>query len=399
MVQQKTEIAQIHKLAQKYESGLVAFCEDLVKAPSVNGQFSEKEISNLVAKHARDLGLPQELISLNKDRPNVFVGEDFDKKAGLLFIAHLDTVPTGDESKWKHKPFGAEIEDGKLFGRGAIDCKAGIALSIYALKILKDLGRVNVAKFAGVVDEESGADSKLGARYLLDKGLNARAAIYTYPGVNTVTIGHRGLVRVWIEIQGEAAHTGSQSWQDGTKGASAIEALALFVGNLRQIEMIGTHEAFPGYSFKHTPTIVEGGSGESIVPDKARLLVDARLLPNHSNEEYIQKIESLAKKLSKGKINFEVKVKTNIPGVAISPDEQIVQVLRTLDEEVMKVKPEIRGSGPASEGYMFVKAGIPTICGFGAEGDGVHSADEYLKLGSLTKVLEMYVRAAIELSK
>ena len=119
---------------------------------------------------------------------------------------------------------------------------------------------------------------------------------------------------------------------------------------------------------------VQGGSGESMVPDRAKVLVDARLLPNHDNESYI------------------------IPGVAISPDEKIVQILKRLDEEVMGVEPKIRGSGPASEGYMFIEAGIPTICGFGAEGDGVHSADEFLKLESLPKILEMYVRAAIEIS-
>lgn len=397
-MKERADLEKIRELAQVYNQPLVEFCQELVRIPSVNGKDLEREISQLVAGRAKELGLLQELIALDKDRPNVFIGTNFDRKAGLLFIAHLDTVPTGDETKWKHKPFEAEIEDEKLFGRGAIDCKAGIALSIYALKILHNLGKPDIAKFAGVIDEESGADSKLGARYLLDKGLNATAAIYAYPGIETVTIGHRGLVRLWIEVQGEAAHTGSKSWQDGTKGANAIEALAKFINGLSEITLPGSHDAFPGYTFKHTPTIVQGGSGESIVPDRAKVLVDARLLPNHDNEGYIQAVRELVGKLGGGKVSFDVQVKTNIPGVAISPDEKIVQILKKLDEEVMGVKPEIRGSGPASEGYMFVRAGIPTVCGFGAEGDGVHAADEYLKLDSLPKILEMYVRAAIELS-
>jgi len=397
-MKERIDLEKIRELAQRYNQPLVEFCQELVRTPSVNGKDFEREISQLVADRAKKLGLPQELKALDEDRPNVFVGTNFDQKAGLLFVAHLDTVSIGDETKWKHRPFGAEIEDGKLFGRGAIDCKAGIALSIYSLKILHDLGQPDIAKFAGVVDEESGADSKLGARFLLDKGLNAQGAIYTYPGIETVTIGHRGLVRLWIEAQGEAAHTGSKSWQDGTKGANAIEALARFINGLSEITIPGSHEVFPGYTFKHTPTIVQGGSGESTVPDRAKVLVDARLLPNHDNEAYIQVIKDLVEKLGGGKVKFDVQVKTNIPGVAISPDEKIVQILKKLDEEVMGIKPEIRGSGPASEGYMFVKAGIPTICGFGAEGDGVHSADEFLKLESLPKILEMYVRAAIEVS-
>lgn len=381
-----------------YKNELIEFCRELIKIPSVNGKNSERKIAELVTKRAKKLSLPQKLISLEKERPNVFVGANFKKKSGLLFVAHLDTVPTGDEGRWKHKPFGAIIENDRLFGRGAIDCKAGIALSLYALRILNEIGQPNIAKFAGVVDEESGADSKLGARHLLNKGLNAKAAIYTYPGVETVTIGHRGLVRLWIEVQGEAAPTGSKSWQDGKKGANAIEALAKFINALFDLSLEGTHKAFPGYTFKHTPTLLEGGSGESIVADKAKVLIDARLLPNHSNQDYVKTIRSLANKFSSNQIRFDVKIKTNIPGVAISPKEKIVQILKRLDKKIMGVKPEVRGSGPASEGYMFVNAGIPTICGFGAEGDGAHSADEYVKLDTLPKILEMYVRAAIELS-
>ncbi|MBI4130537.1 M20/M25/M40 family metallo-hydrolase, partial [Candidatus Roizmanbacteria bacterium] len=206
------------------------------------------------------------------------------------------------------------------------------------------------------------------------------------------------LVRMWVEAHGESAHTGSQSWQDGTKGANAIEALTRFIGALSGIQLEETHSAFPGYAFKHTPTLIEGGSGESIVPDTARVLVDARLLPNHNNEAYIGQMTALAKKFERKKMRFDTTIKTNIPGVVIAPDERIVQILKQLDEEVMGIRPALRGSGPASEGYMFIKSGIPTICGFGAEGDGAHADDEYLKLDSLPKVLEMYVRAAIELT-
>lgn len=390
--------AKVIRSARGYHKELVEFCRKLVKTPSVNGEDNEGELAALVAKKARELGLPYQFISLDEKRPNIFVGRGFKKRTGLLFVAHLDTVPVGDEGKWTHPPFAAEIKKGKLFGRGAIDCKAGIALSLYTLKVLNDVGKPELAKFAGVVDEESGADSELGARLLLTKGLGAAAAIYTYPGIDTVTIGHRGLVRIWVEVQGEGVHTGSKRWQDGTKGANAVEALARFINRLSEITAAGTHRAFPGYGFKQTPTLLEGGSGESIVPDRAKVLLDARLLPNQSNEKYIKLVQSLARRSSAPKIRFSVTVETNIPGMVISPDEKIVQILRKLDKEVMGVDPEVRGTGAASEGYMFVEAGIPIICGFGAEGNGAHATDEYLELESLPKVLELYARAAVELS-
>ena len=392
---------ELRKLITAHKQQIIEFLQALVKTPSVNNVNKEKNIADLIVKKAKELGLPCELKALEKDRPNVFIGNNFDKKEGLLLIAHLDTVPAGDENNWEHPPFSAEIEGDKLFGRGAGDCKAGIALSLYALKILQDLGKLNSAKFVGVVDEERGADSKLGARFLLDEGLNGKAAIYTYPSIpttETLAIGHRGLVRLWIEVIGESAHTGSQRWQDGTKGANAIEALVKFINSLSEVAMEGTHKDFPGYGFKQTVTLIEGGSGESMVPEKAKVLIDARLLPNQENEIYIQKIRQLTEKFNTDKIKFKVEIKTNVPGAVISPDESIVQILKKLDEEVMRIKPEVRGAGPANEGYMFIKNGIPTICGFGVGGDNVHAADEYIKLNTLDKILEIYIRAAIKLS-
>lgn len=392
------DIEKIRELTQNYSQDLIRFCQELIRTKSVNGVDSEKRIAELTALTAEKLGLTSRLIAHDKKRPNVFVGSDFNKKSGLLLVAHLDTVSAGDESQWRFGPFEAKIEDGKLFGRGAIDCKVGIALSLFALRILKDLGKANLAKFVGVVDEERGADSRLGARFLIDKGLRAKGAIYTYSGVETITIGHRGGVRLWVEAQGEAVHTGSMNWQDRKRGANAVEAIAKLITRLPEIKMEGRHPSFPGYKFVLTPTLLEGGSGESIVPDGARVLIDARLLPNHDNEEYIKKVKRLVNELESRKIRFNIEVKNNIPGVTISSQEPIVKILEKLDKEVMNVVPEIRGCGPWNEGYMFIQARIPMVCGFGAVGDGAHSINEYVEIESLPKVLEMYVRAAIELS-
>jgi acetylornithine deacetylase/succinyl-diaminopimelate desuccinylase-like protein len=392
------DIKEIRVLAEKYKDEMVKFCQELVQTPSVNGVHLEKKVAKLIGRKAKELDLPIKLISKNKKRPNIFIGRNFRKKTGLLFIAHLDTVPAGNKRKWRYPPFSGKIVRKRLYGRGAIDCKAGIALSIYTLKILKDLGQLDKAKFTGVADEESGADSDIGARYLLGRGLDAEAAIYTYPGIDKITIGHRGLVRAWVEVQGEAVHTGSKKWQTQSFRNNAIEALVDFLYQARTIKIRGKHKYFSGYSFKQTATRIQGGAGESIVPEKAKVLIDARLLPNQRNEEYIKSLKKLARRLEAEKIRFRILVKTNIPGTVISPKEKIVGVLAKLDKEVMSISPEIGGAGPANEGYMFINAGIPTICGFGAEGENAHSANEYLNIDSLPKILEIYTRTALELS-
>ncbi len=380
-----------------YTKDITTFIQKLVSIPSVNGVNNEVEIINAIKEEADKLELPNKIIFKDPTHPNIFVGNNFDKKEGLLLIAHVDTAGIGDETKWTHKPFGGEVENNKLYGRGAIDNKAGIALSLYTLKILKDQGKLDYAKFVGVSDEECGADSVFGARYLLDQGLQAKAAIYTYSGNDVITIGHRGQVKLWINVTGESAHSGSSSWQNGTRGASAINALNNFITDVNKFEMKGSHEAFTNYTFKQTILFIEGGNKTSLVPDKARCLIDARLLPIHNNSEYVENITKLAKSFETEKIKFDVEVNTNLPATFIQNDEKIVTVLKDLSKEVLNIEPEIRGCGPANEGYMFIGAGIPTICGFGVTGDGMHSKDEYLEIDSIPKILEIYTEAALRL--
>ena len=381
----------------KYSADVIEFIQKLIKVPSVNGVNSERKIIDLIAKEAASLGLPYKILAKDKNHPNIFVGENFSKKDGLLLIAHVDTASIGDPNKWQHKPLSGQIESGKLFGRGAIDCKAGIALSLYALKVLKDLGRSHLAKFVGVADEEKGADSKLGAYFLLKKGLNAKSAIYTYSGTDTITIGHRGQVKLWIDVSGESAHSGSRGWQDGTKGASAIDALTDFLSKVREINLKGSHPAFPNYYFKQTIVFIEGGSISGMVPDKARALIDARLLPTHHNDNYISLIKKTAKEFETEKIKFSVSVQTNLPAAFIPASNKIVKLLQSLTKPILNKDPEIRGCGPANEGWMFIGRGIPTICGFGVNGDKAHAADEYLEIESLEKILEIYTKAALQL--
>jgi acetylornithine deacetylase/succinyl-diaminopimelate desuccinylase-like protein len=287
-----------------YKADIIKFIQKLVSIPSVNGINNEVKIINAIKEEADKLKLSNQTLFKDPLHPNIFVGNNFDKKEGLLLIAHVDTAGVGDETKWQHKPFGGEIENGKLFGRGAIDNKAGIALSIYTLKTLMDQGKLDSAKFIGVSDEECGADSIFGARYLLDQGLNAKSAIYTYSGNDVITIGHRGQVKLWVSVTGESAHSGSSSWQNGTRGASAIDALNKFISEVNKFEIEGIHEAFPNYTFKQTILFIEGGSKTSLVPDKARCLIDARLLPIHENNKYIEVSQKLQNHLKLKKLNL-----------------------------------------------------------------------------------------------
>ena len=199
---------------KKYKNDAFDFLRQLIQIPSVNGEHNEGAIVALIAQKASELGLDFVIHEKEKGRPNIYIGQKnlFTSNKELLLVAHSDTVPTGDRKAWDYDPFGGEIIDEKLYGRGTLDCKGGIAINIYALKALYDAGYQNKAKIVIGVDEESGADSPFGLKFMLEQGLNARACVYTYGGKlqNALTIGHRGGLRVWVHCKGEAAPSRSK---------------------------------------------------------------------------------------------------------------------------------------------------------------------------------------------
>lgn len=379
-----------------YRNGCISFLQQLVKIPSVNSQDTEEGVVKVIEKEAQKLDLPFQVFQKVASRPNIFVGnpQSFCKKESLLLIAHTDTVPIGSSSSWTYPAFSGEIKENRLYGRGAVDYKGGIALSLYTLKVLKDMGQPDLVKFVGVADEESGANSDLGLKFLLEKGLDAKGAIYTYGGGSDPHIGHRGVLRVRVTFKGESAHSGSLEWQNGQKGDNAIDSLFKFIGAMQQLDFDEKNSYFPDYRFKATPTLLNGGQGESIVPDQASVLYDIRTLPEQASDKILDKIKKIASKVSSKK-GFILDVKTDVPAALSDPNAPFVQKVLSVHEEVFGTRPPLKGSGPANESYMLIKKGIPTIAGYGPIGDGFHAIDEYAELDSLEKSINFLVRLAL----
>jgi len=250
------------------------------------------------------------------------------------------------------------------------------------------------AIFAGVVDEESGACSPLGVRYLLDSdALQARAAIYAYTS-DIVCIGHRGLLRLKINARGQAIHAGVAEWHHHVRGANAVLALSDLLIRLESLEMPAT--APPGFEhlgFTVTPgTIIQGGSYPSIVPDFARAIVDIRLLPGQSSAAVLEKVQEQIRAVEgeRPRITFELKVTVDIPGASIPQGHALAVTAQDYTEAVMGKRWETAGAGPANEGYMLIGAGIPTLCGFGPTGGNPHAPDEWVETNSLPVTVAMF---------
>ena len=388
-------------VAREYESDVRSFLQDLVRIPSVNGVNSETTVARRIMQEAEKLKLGARLIGEQEARLNVLV-ELGAGEPGFGFVGHMDTVAAGQEELWDHPPFEGEVSDGVLYGRGAADNKAGIACAVYTLALLRDhdwlqpdLGRLLVA---GVVDEESGANSPLGVRFLLDQGyLGLDAAIYTYTS-DVICIGHRGLLRLELQASGKSIHSGSMEWDRGEFGVNAVTGLASILVKLEALDLGATpHTAFPGLSGKITPgTLISGGDWEGMVPGWANAVVDIRLLPNQSPDQVRKVIESIVEEEMDSRPGFQVEIqeKARLPAAVIPEDHKLVNLAKSYTREVTGETWQAVGAGPANEGYMLIEAGIPTLPGFGPTGGNAHTENEWVEIASLAPTMAMFAGIA-----
>jgi DNA-binding transcriptional ArsR family regulator len=186
------ESKELKNYLSKIEPDLIKFCQSLIRVPSVSGENPEEKIAQFIFSRSKELGLVPKIISKEHRRPNVVIDlyhKTDSTKPNFFLVGHMDTIGVGEIDNWRYYPFSAHPSGGRIYGRGAIDMKAGIACQIFTLKMIKDLN-INLPANPRVVlvsNEEGGSASTpifdLGMEYLIEEGLiDGIAAIYCYGG-------------------------------------------------------------------------------------------------------------------------------------------------------------------------------------------------------------------------
>jgi len=378
----------------------VGFLVSLVKAKSPNpytpqdspiDEPVEKEVAELLYAKLKEFELAPKRVGLSRERANILV-EWGEKRArnSLMLNGHMDTIPP--EGNDVVSPYAGSVRGGKLYGLGALDMKGSLSAYVYATKALKDAGVKLSGKLylAFVVDEESGACSKMGTQYLLEEGVVPKACIIGEHGT-VVRIGQRGGYRFKLIVKGESVHTGVSAWEKGEEGRNAIVDMSKAIEALQGLEIpYKPSRSFIGRKPVFTfPTKIEGGSAVNVVPGQCVAHGDVRLMPGNSDNQVKMLIVERLQKLG---INYEIQDLMFVPAVEVDPREQIVEVLVAEAKEVLGSVPPMRGSGPGTDGWMLAKRDVPTVYGFGPEGSGVHGKGEWVDLKSLKQVTEIYAR-------
>ena len=315
---------------------VLALHRDLVAIQSVNtGSMptgNESQVCELVRDWLAEDGIRSEILGAHRDRGNIIARlEGRTGDAGLMFMSHTDVVPVEDASKWKFPPFSATVADGRVYGRGASDCKALLAAQTMATRLLRRGGveLENGLILASGADEEHGGrygfgwlaenhPEKLAAPLAVNEGGGEpiEAGSLTY----LLGVGEKGRLQVEISVKGTSAHA-SVPWQ----GTNAMYRLAQVLQRIEAYEpqldtstdlfnylstfaiehkpspenieeIIGEVEPLnPRFAsilralsrMTVTPTMVSGGIKSNSVPEAVSVTCDIRTLP-HQDDRYVR---------------------------------------------------------------------------------------------------------------
>jgi putative selenium metabolism hydrolase len=259
---------------------LVAFLREIVAISSPSG--GEEKVVRRVQQEMEAAGFAEVKI----DGFGNVLGRVGNGPRVIAFDAHLDTVGVTDANRWSCDPFTGRLHDGKVYGRGSVDQKAGMAAMIHAGRLIQELGLAEGCQvwMVGSVLEED-ADGLCWHYILQEKLLRPELVISTEPTALRLNRGQRGRLELRVAVEGRSSHGSMPELGDNaiTKLAPAVPALAALNEQLRSDPFLG----------KGTCTVTWFGSrGPSLcaVPDHAELHIDRRLTAGESAESAVAEV-------------------------------------------------------------------------------------------------------------
>lgn len=381
----------------------VALLRELIRIPSPNPPGDEKRVANYCSAYLRNLGL-----SVDEYEPAVNRVSNIARVAGtthkpvLLFNSHLDTFNPGDLENWKYPPFDARVVDGTIWGIGAKNMKAGLAASMFVVKILRDMeiplrGDLLVCQTA---DEM--AFGHWGLEQIVAQGLlQADYAVYTEsdPPVK-IEISHRGMVWIEIRVKGLGKHTKLKGVDtpDG-RPVNAIWKMAGIIEALESMEFSGWE---PDAHIPGPPIIsvnyIQGGQAGNMIADNCTIQCDCRTLPSQTTAGVMADVERVLGGLRDKDPSLRVtaSVLREGPASAISPTEPIVIALQDAIREVTGQEMPIGGVSSISDArWLTLNAGIPTAK-FEFQ-DSESGPNEHMSIEDYLNTIRVYAVLAINL--
>jgi succinyl-diaminopimelate desuccinylase len=386
-----------------------AFLAELVKLPSDNPPGDCARHAEQAANLLQGLGLeverhrvPEAIVKKAGmiSATNLIVRHRFDAGPVVVLNAHGDVVPPGEG--WTKDPYGAEVINGWMYGRGAAVSKSDFATYTWALLALKELRLAlkGTVELHFTYDEEAGGE--IGPAWILEKGLSqpnyAIGAGFSYAVVNA----HNGCLHLEVEVRGRSAHAAKPfTGIDALEAANyVLAALYAWRRTLAQRLSIVSGIGNP----QMTVGLIKGGINTNVVPDRVNFRLDRRMIPDEDPAIVEAELKSVIDGAARAYPAATIEVHRILLAEPLKPiagSEKLTEILCRRATQVMGEHVHAKGVPLYTDARHYAAKGVPIVL-FGAgphtiEEANAHRADERLPLSDLTKATEVITLALVDL--
>lgn len=409
---------------------LISLTQELVRIPTENvpptgGELAAQEF---IHRWLGDAGVEAQLIPLDTvpglhEHELFFKGEGYERRdyegrpnlaarlrgepggPRLILSGHIDTMPVG-QTRWEHAPLGGEVAEGKLYGRGSFDMKAGVAAALMAVKTLRESG----APFAGevifetIVDEEhAGANGTLANRIA---GYLGDAAIIPEPSNHHLYHAHKGFRIVHLTLRGKSGMSlgGEELHNPVEHIGTLIDGFKVFRERRRRSAPIPAeyeHESDPTPVFMNKLQAGEFSLDIPMqVPESCTLEVYWQTMPGETQQEveseffeFLSEWMEAHPELNRFSLDHRFSHRW-MPGTRTAREAPIVRTLEDAGSSVLGAPVPVVGAPYPCDMFVFSHFGIPSAI-FGPRGGGGHGSDEYVEIDSLVQLAQVLTLAAV----
>ena len=368
----------------------VDFTQRLIQTPSMS--FAEDAIAELIALEMRTLGFDEVWLDEIGNVNGRLHGQDRTLPA-LVLNSHTDHVDPGDLGLWSSPPFAGQIVEGRIVGRGACDIKGPLAVQVYSMAALIRNGErpLRDVVFSGVVEEEIGGAGAI--HWVENLDYEVALVVLGEPSNNDLALGHRGVVQMWLTLNGRSVHASvpEKGRNPNYKLAEFLNLLQARKGELRSHPLLGATTV--------APTIIEVDTkSPNVTPAWTRVLLDFRTASESHNS---------LKAFVGGLVGDWPHAITDAwcaPGTPLAdsddliygyytpPESDVVIRAKTAVTHGMGREPALFSYQFATDGRHFVPYGIPIIGYSPADESQAHTADEHISIAMMEEALHGYVQ-------
>jgi len=389
------------------EGELVELTRDLIRIPSVVRPGDPSATEAAVAAHVegwlRREGFEVEVHEVAPGRPNVLAWIGEASGPSLLLEGHTDVVTEGNAAEWRYAPFGADLVDGRIYGRGSADMKSGLAAAMIAAAAIKRSGaRLGGRLVVGALVDEEG--DMIGAKHLCTTALGRTltAAIICEPEQNELCLEQRGVVWARVTARGRMAHGAMP--EAGVNPISALGALLreapALERRLRRLCRRSPHLRPPTV----TPTVVQspvqGVPQSNVIPSLAQATLDVRLTPGPDGDAVAKEIDIACQRAMEAVPGATVEwqaVNGFRLATRVERGEPLVRAMVRGVRQATGHAPRFGGVPGSTDGTILrMTLGIPIVtCGPGNRLIP-HQVDEYVEANEIVDAAKIYAAASLK---